>query len=286
MNETTKKLETLVDDIYALFTEPHVVSQENLDTLAQNIAEAIRRSIEESTLRQTRDPAILRMSKLGTPDRKLWYEHNVSEDAVSKDVNPSTKIKFLYGDILEELLLFFAKEAGHTVEGEQGEVEVNGVLGHRDCKIDGITTDIKSASSFAFNKFVDGSLNKNDPFGYIAQISGYVHADKSEYGAFLAINKESGALALLRVDKVDMIDPVQRIDHLRNNVLSRPTPPEGKCYSPEPIGKSGNEVLNKNCSYCVFKEMCWEGKLRKFKYSDGIKYFTKVVETPRVEEVT
>lgn len=245
---------------------------------------AIKHSIENSTSRNNEAPR-LRMSKLGTPLRKLWYEHNIPQDQYQKDPYPSTKIKFLYGDILEHLLLFLIKESGHVVEGEQGEVEVNGVTGHRDCKIDGITTDIKTASSFAFQKFQDGSLSKNDPFGYIAQISGYVHADKSEYGAFLAINKESGELALLKVDQVDLIDPSKRIDLLREVVVRKEPPPE-KCYAPEPLGKSGNEVLNSNCTYCAFKELCWaDVGLRKFKYSNGYKYFTKVVETPRVEEI-
>ena len=46
-----------------------------------------------------------------------------------------------------------------------------------DCKIDGIVTDVKSASSFGFKKFKDGQLGLvDDPFGYIDQIKAYAHA--------------------------------------------------------------------------------------------------------------
>lgn len=290
----TKQIDTLVDDIYRLFNEPHKVDQENLSRFATNVAKLLQFAIENNTRNSTENPT-LRMSKLGTPDRKLWYEFNLPKEAQEEHDSP-TKIKFLYGNILEELLLFLAKEAGHTVKGEQGEVSILGVLGHRDCKIDGITTDVKSASKFAFQKFADGTLSKNDPFGYIAQISSYVYADNKEAeasgqppqntGAFLVINKESGEITLLKVDPIDMINPENRISHLQKNVLSLPEPPKEKCYQPEPFGKSGNEALHKNCQFCPFKEICWkESGLRKFRYSDGIKYLTKVVDEPRVEEI-
>jgi hypothetical protein len=190
----------------------------------------------------------------------------------------------MYGDILEHVLLLLIKEAGHDVTGEQGEVEIDGILGHRDCKVDGITTDIKTASAYGFRKFKDGSLTSNDPFGYIAQMSAYAHVDKSPYGAFLAINKESGELAMLKVEGIDMIDPVARVARAKE-VVDMSTPPEKKCYQPTPIGKKGNMEMNKNCTFCVHKHECWAGKIRKFQYSNGVKYLTNVVDTPRVEEL-
>jgi len=49
--------------------------------------------------------------------------------------------------------------------------------------------------------------------------------------------------------------------------------------------------LPTGCTYCPYKHDCWtdanEGKgLRAFRYSNGLKYFTKVVSEPRVEEVS
>lgn len=284
-----KILDTVVQDVYDLFNKGHEVSQENLDSFAKNVTETIRNKLK--TIQTFSNPTI-RMSKIGTPDRKLWYEFNIQHDADKPDPNlvePANCIKFLYGDIIEELLLLLIKESGHKVEGEQGEVEVEGVVGHRDCIIDGITVDIKSTSKYAFQKFEKGTLHQDDPFAYIAQISGYAHADDSPYGAFIAMNKETGELALLKIDKMDMIDPVQRVREVRD-VIEREQPPEEKCYPEEPMGKTGNMTLAMGCSFCPFKELCWADAnggqgLRKFRYSNGDKYLTKVVNEPRVEEV-
>ena len=99
------------------------------------------------------------------------------------------------------------------------------------------------------------------------------------------INKETGELTLLKLHSIDMINPEYRINEIKD-VLSKPAPPETKCYEPEPDGKSGNMALNRNCTFCEFKELCWKDDgLRKFKYSTGTKYLTKVVSVPRVEEL-
>lgn len=286
-----KSIDSLVSDIHGLFvkTEGHDINEQNLDAFANNVKEHLKRALKEAGPRQNEVPTELRMSKLGTPNRKLWFEFNNTDGKVDRTLSPSTLIKFIYGHFLEELTILLAKEAGHLVEGEQGEVEIDGVVGHRDCRIDGITTDIKSASKFSFQKFADGSLLKNDPFGYVAQLSSYVKADGGDTGAFLAINKETGDLTLLKLHSIDMINPHYRIKEIRE-VLSEPAPPVAKCYEPEPEGKSGNMVLNRNCTFCDFKDKCWkdanDGKgLRKFKYSTGTKHFVKVANPPRVEEV-
>jgi CRISPR/Cas system-associated exonuclease Cas4 (RecB family) len=282
-----KSVDTLLTDINSLFLkkEGHDVNEENLELFAKNVKEHLRRALKEAGKRQGEVRKEIRMSKLGTPNRKLWFEHNIPNEEVNRSLDPSTLIKFIYGNFLEELALFLAKEAGHLVEGEQGEVEIEGVKGHRDCLIDGINVDIKSASKFSFQKFVTNSIHKNDPFGYIAQLSAYVHADGGDTGAFFVINKETGEMTLLKVHQIDMIDPKERIKEVKK-VLSQSEPPVQKCYEPEPEGKSGNMALNKNCGFCEFKEICWkDAGLRKFKYSDGIKYLTKVVSVPKVEEL-
>lgn len=284
----TKELDTLIDDIYALFNKKggHDVSEENLEVFANNVKDVLRKALKEANNRVNDKDNTLRMSKLGTPPRKLWYEFNTPPEQYKKELAAPTLIKFLYGGLLEELVILFAKEAGHKVDGEQDELVIDGVLGHRDCKIDGINVDIKSTSKFAFNKFRDATLFTDDPFGYVAQISAYVKADGGEKGGFIAINKETGELCLLKVGPVDMVDPVAIIKNLKDNVINAPEPPTKKCYEPEPHGKSGNLALNKNCEWCAFKELCWKSENpRKFKYSDGIKTLVKVVELPRVDEV-
>lgn len=283
----TKKIETLVDDIYTLMEKGTPdINNEALDLLAENVKEAIKRAIIEAG--EVEDP-YLRMSNIGTPDRKLWYTmHSTKEEIVTNKPNGATLIKFLYGHILEEVLLFLCKQAGHRVEGEQDECEILGVKGHRDAKIDNIVVDVKTASSYAFKKFQTGALVRGeDPFGYIPQISSYQKADPEADQtkvAFFAINKESGELCLLRVDSVDLIDPVKRISSIKE-MIKEDRPPEKKCYEDIPEGKGGNRILQRQCAdWCPFRDKCWRN-LRKFKYSNGLKYFTKVVSTPRVEEI-
>lgn len=280
-----KSVKTVVEDIYSLFETGHKVSEESLDVFATKCKQLIKHSLESAGTK--REPT-LRMSNLGVPDRKLYYLLTLKEDSDTQEFQPPDLIKFLYGHIVEELLLLLVKEAGHLVTDEQEEISIDGVLGHRDCKIDNVPIDIKSASKFSFAKFNTGSLVKNDPFGYIAQISGYVQAKGDKEGGFLAINKESGEICLLLIDSMDMINIPKRIQHIRE-VLSKDVPPE-KCYPDEPYGASGNRGLNKNCSMCHFKKRCWADAnngqgLRAFQYSNGVEYLTQVVKTPSVPEV-
>ena len=134
----------------------------------------------------------LRMSQIGKPDRQVWYQ---SRDIKKEKLPAWAKIKFTYGHILEELLLLMTKTAGHEVKNEQKELEIEGVFGHQDCEIDGVVTDCKSASAYSFKKFSNRSLLKDDPFGYISQLSAYAEA-QDKGGAFLAIDKQSGRICV------------------------------------------------------------------------------------------
>lgn len=279
----TKSLTTLPQDIDDLFLNGKTLDENNLQEFLKNIGDLLRTRLSRNL--EAQQKPTLRMSKLGLPNRKLWYEFNTE----IKEDGEKNALKFIYGDIIEQLVMFLAKEAGHLVEEEQQEVVIDGIVGHKDCKIDGVTVDIKSASSFAFRKFALATLWKDDPFGYVAQLSAYMHADKNDKGAFLAVNKENGQMVVLNLDPIDVVHAPTRIAEVRE-VIASPTPPEQKCYSPEPQGTSGNMILNKNCSYCPFKNVCWKDTnngmgLRKFRYATGIVNFTEVHNTPRVEEV-
>jgi hypothetical protein len=147
-----------------------------------------------------RGTEVLRFSSLGKKDRQLWYAANKPEAA--EELPAKTLFKFLYGDVIEFLLLFLAKEAGHEVTHEQHEVEADGVLGHTDACIDGIPTDCKSASPYSFEKFKDGSFVFDDPFGYIPQLSGYAHAlDHTDRAGFLVADKVHGGITWAEIDE-------------------------------------------------------------------------------------
>lgn len=277
----TKTLETLVPDIYKLFDDGHECSEENLDAFAETVKATIKARLAAYKNPEQRT---LRMSNVGKPDRQLWYD--VNTDA-GEPMPPQARIKFLYGDIIECMMILFAKEAGHLVEDEQKTIEVDGVVGHIDAKIDGVTVDVKSASDYAFKKFEDGSLKENDPFGYIKQINGYMEAQGTD-GAFLAVNKVSGHLALLKVEPEGK-ELTERITHVRK-MLTKETPPD-RCYEEEDQGKSGNKKLPIGCSYCSHKFKCWSDSnngagLRTFTYSTGPIFFTEIKKEPNVFEVT
>ena len=198
----SKSLDTLVEDIYKAIDG----LSENKDiSISEEIAEEFGNKIKEALLHWAtprNQEQGLRMSNIGKPSRQLWYDMKLK--AEPKKVHPSVQIKFLYGHLLEEVLLMLTKLAGHTVEDEQKEVTVSGIKGHIDCKIDGEVVDIKSASKFAFKKFEEGTLGESDSFGYLAQLAGYEKALKTNKGGFLVINKETLALVLriLRIFRI------------------------------------------------------------------------------------
>ena len=132
----------------------------------------------------------VRMSNVGRPLRRVWY-YMQDTDLTKERMQPSTFIKFLYGHLLESVAILLIKLSGHTVTDMQKEVEVDGIKGHIDCKIDGEVVDIKTASNFSFKKFASGTLVDDDPFGYMAQLAGYEEAEGTEDGGFFAINKET-----------------------------------------------------------------------------------------------
>lgn len=279
-------IDTLIQDIYKTLEQGiNTGSVQNRDALqkcASDMYHSIRRTLEEG---QRESSSSLRMSQIGKPTRQIWYDLKKTK---KRDLDGQTKLKFLFGDMLESLLILLATVSGHEVTEEQQEVEINGIKGHKDCRIDGVLVDVKSASSYAFKKFKDGTLSLDDPFGYIAQISGYAEAGQDKEAAFFAIDKSSAELALLKVEDMDMINASDRINELKE-VATKDTPPP-RCYGDEADGKSGNRKLVIGCVFCPYKETCWADAnggqgLRAFKYSNGVRYLTVTAKTPDVEEI-
>jgi len=282
------KLETLVPDIYENLERlsegtPLPISDSELDDVTSKIREAIK-SWANPTPRDSN--FTIRMSNVGKPARQLWFEKK--DENLKTDINAPTQIKFLYGHILEELLLMLVRMSGHKVTDEQKEVSVDNVVGHIDCKINGEVVDIKSASKFAFNKFKNNKLVEDDPFGYLGQLSGYEKAEGTNNGGFLVINKESGELCMHTPSQENKLDISKKIKDLIP-ALNFDLAPD-LCYDPIPDGVKGNMKLPKTCAWCKYKYECHKDSndgqgLRTFKYSNGLAYLTKVVSEPKVEEL-
>ena len=284
-----KSIDTLVEDIYEVL-DKGVITNGGYGNFGREMSDLLTRRLAVEEVERT---AHLRLSNVGTPcSRQLWYKVNTPDDGEA--LLPHTRLKFLYGDILECLLLELAKLAGHSVEGEQDEVQVNGVVGHRDCVIDGVLVDVKSASDYSFKKFEGHLEDEDDAFGYLTQLGSYLLASReagdplvSDYNraAFLVINKVTGKLCL---DVHEFSE--EDLAHISSTIIGRVrevndlvTPDRG--FEPVLEGKSGNEKLGVNCSYCAFKDKCWPD-LRTFLYSNGPMFLTKVERLPQVYEVT
>ena len=222
------------------------------------------------------------MSNVGRPNRQLWYDIKSNKD--QEELSPAVIFRFLYGHVVEELLLFFVDLAGHKVEHQQAEVNVLGLKGHVDCIIDDVVIDIKSASDFSFRKFKDGKLSQDDPFGYLAQLAAYEHGFGKSGGGFLVANKSSGEICLYRPDELEVPNIESRLETVRAE-LKEDVPPRERCYPIIAKGKSGNMGLHNSCKWCRHKFQC-NPDLRVFKYSNTLEYLTKVEVLPGVEEVT
>jgi len=250
----TKTIDTLVDDIYNLVdTGKKNPDQEALFALGSTVMDAVKRQLWMATSDM---PGRLRMSNIGKPcSRSLWYDVN-GDDKV-ESLSPETRLKFMIGDIVEALVVYLAKEAGHSVTDQQAEIEMEGIKGHIDCVIDDELVDIKSASSFAMKKFKNGTLPNDDPFGYISQISGYGNALGKKRGTFLAFDKSSGELATYTHSQLENTEI--KIKEVKAAV-ALPDPPD-RCFETVKDRQTSRQKLGVNCSYCSHKHTCWAGEL-------------------------
>ena len=282
-----KKIDTLVEDIYSLFDLSAIdMSEEDVDKYVEEFGEMVKLHTKKFLYAEESIDKKLRLSQIGKPDRQLWFDINSNKERAS--LTSSTRIKFLYGYILEEFLLMCASIAGHDVKDQQKEVSVGGVVGHQDCIIDGVLVDVKSASTSSFKKFKNNNLLEDDPFGYIAQISAYAQANGLKDAACLAIDKSTGEIVLTPVHSMEFINAETRINHLKRMVVSDVIP--DRCYDPIPDGKSGNLKLPVGCVFCSHKRECWADSnsgrgIRVFKYAQGKRYLVQIGKEPDVPEV-
>ena len=280
-----KDIHTLIPDMYEVLEGRGGWDKAVTAFLSEGISEVAEQRFSEP--QKPRD--YLGLSSIGTPcDRKLWYKINASDQG--EPLTPETLGTFFYGDLLEVFVLALAKAAGHDVQGEQDKLEVHGIKGHRDAVIDGITIDVKSCTSFSFQKFAKNNLREEDPFGYISQLSSYVYAGKDDplvkdktRGAFLAVQKDRFKLCL------DMYDFTEELKHKEQEMervkamVAGPLPSERIPPVPQ-SSTSPNTKLSTHCSYCEFKGLCYP-EARKFLYSSGPVHLVDVVSEPKVPEL-
>ena len=296
----SKKIETLVEDIYHVLdaTKDH----EPDATASTEAAGRIGTEFIKATQKRDEPRSMGRLwaSDLGKKcDRQHWY--NFNEPEYGEKLSGHTKFKFLYGNILEESVLWLAEEAGHTVEGTQASVELplDGgwtVRGRIDAIIDGTLVDVKSTSSYGFKQYKDGIDASNDTFGYLSQLGFYhgFHDDSLKcdpVAGFVWIDKQNGHIAYTPANIPKPADIEQRARSIVSAIEGTEMEAD-RAYVPEPYGKSGNMKLPTACSYCSFKQRCWRDAnggngLRGYLYSHGPVWFTDISRPPNssVQEI-
>jgi hypothetical protein len=282
--QSSSDIRTLVQDIYEL------VQKEDPRAIRTAAARLVLERNEKDAAVQLLNPrreGTLRLSRLGPKcPCALWYETLHPE--MAEQLPPWATIKYQYGHFLEAMAIAYTKLAGHEVTGEQDELSVDGIIGHRDCVIDGCIVDVKSTTSIGFKKFKDRTLEENDSFGYLDQLDAYMVGSLSDplvrikdTAYILAIDKNLGHMVTyehnLREASIN-----ERIKEYKR-IVGQHAAPSCTCKS-VPDGKSGNYRLDTRASYSAFKFAC-RPDLRTFLYADGPRYLTHVERVPDVTEI-
>lgn len=284
----SKSITTLKADIEEVLRSGVGWTKEISEWVGEAISKDLDRQLEPRVSKPT-----LRMSNLGTPCiRKLYLSINEWENELREELPPNAKNKFIYGNIIEAWTLGLVKASGHKLEGIQDQMQINGIKGSRDCVIDGMLFDVKSVSTYGFDKFKDNGLYLDDPFGYLSQLSSYLYAGKDDplirdktHAGFLAVDKQLGTIAIDIYDLSDYLrDKEEEVEQKKAIVNGSEVPPIPDSHMDIADGKSGNMKLCTACSYCEMKFVCRKD-IQTYLYSGGPRFLTKVVREPGVFKV-
>lgn len=241
---------------------------------------------------ERRGESTLRLSKMGPMcPRHLWY--SIHHPELAEPLPAEAIFKFSFGHTIEAQAISLAKAAGHEVTGEQDELVVDGVKGHRDCVIDGCIVDVKSCSRNMFEKFERKAIHTDDPFGYLDQLDGYLvgSADDDlvrvkDRAYIWYIDKTLGKMGLYE-HRLRRENILRRIE-LHKRIVSLDAPPACSCGLVK-HGESGNLKLDTKASYSPFKHQCFPNlKVYAYKGRNGQiepVFLAKIVRTPDVPEL-
>lgn len=294
--ETSEKsIDTLVSDIQRVLTEGiDDIPKDKINKFGKTLAFYLTERLKKQARKFS-----LRLSNIGKPcTRQLWYEKWKPEE--QEKLSASNKLKFLFGDLCEELILFLAEITGHRVEGRQDKLDLYGIKGSRDVILDGRLADVKSASSASFKKFQEGLKPEKDAFGYLGQLGGYHKAgqdddlmvDKKE-ASFVVFDKQHGHLALdTHTFDHENIDWEKAVSD-RKKAINNPDVVPDRGFEPIPDGytkdgefkPNGSMKLGTNCSYCASKFSC-HPNLRVFISASGPRFYTEIKHKPKMLELT
>ncbi len=235
------------------------MSASTITSIKKDIGEALKRQFGKKTKRRKFQ---LRMSNVGRPSCQLWFEKNSPEKA---DPLPTTFVmNMMLGDIVEAVFKGLMKEAKIDFQNSDKvslDVADTKVSGTYDLVLNDAVDDIKSASDWSYrNKFESyDTLAKEDPFGYVGQLAGYAKASGKKAGGWWVVNKANGQFKYVPASSIDVDEEVKKLEAnvnvVKSNVFKRCFESVEETFR----GKAtGNRILNINCSFCRYKNSCWE----------------------------
>ena len=186
----------------------------------------------------------------------------------------STKMKFIFGDIIEAIVMVLLKSTPLKVESEQENVKHDwkdgtSISGTLDVVVGGKVYDIKSASDFSYKyKFKKGfdTVKQDDPFGYVSQ--GYLYAKSMglPFGGWIVVNKNTGDIHVTEAPLDNQTAENEAVAIAKKNMDAINLDlPFQRCFTPQAEidnkNPSGNLELGVNCRYCEYKEHCWGEQL-------------------------
>ena len=235
------------------------MSASTITGIKKDIGEALKRQFGKKTKRRKFQ---LRMSNVGRPSCQLWFEKNMPDYA---DPLPSTFVmNMMLGDIVEAVFKGLMKEAKIDFQNSDKvslDVADTKVSGTYDLVLNDAVDDIKSASDWSYrNKFESyDTLAKEDPFGYVGQLAGYAKASGKKAGGWWVVNKANGQFKYVPASNIDVDAEVKKIEAnvnvVKSNVFKRCFDSVEETFR----GKAtGNRILSITCSFCRYKNSCWE----------------------------
>jgi hypothetical protein len=246
-------------------------------TLPSSVMEEFKRDCGQALEKQfNRNPEWrIRMSGLGHPLCQQVH----GRDGKKEDMQYNAILRFLIGDLVEAAVMAIMKGAGVNIVEEQGEcslhlgdTEVKGTLDVvLDDKVDGVKVwDIKSASPYSYSqKFAKGYdiMKDDDPFGYLVQGHLYAESKGLPFGGWIVVDKSSGEIQFVQAPDNQEDDRKQYIALAADNVRklqeghtfkTPPMKPEKETYRVKgTVIETGNKLLNKQCTFCGYRQECW-----------------------------
>ena len=234
------------------------MGENTIEQIANDIKDALHRQFNSKQKRKYS----LRMSSIGRPSCQQWFEKNLPEKALPK---PTTFVmNMMLGDIVEAVFKGLLKEAGADFKNsEQVKLKLKDktIKGTYDLILDDQVDDIKSASNWSYRyKFESfDTLKEGDGFGYIGQLAGYAKATNTKAGGWWVVNKANGDFKYVTATGIEVDKEVSKMEETIKAVESKELE---RCFEPEPeyfrSKPTGNMVLNKNCTFCDFRQECWK----------------------------